>query len=128
AEPDRPVALLLGADGFRGLPTWKDWTALFDLAHFVVAERAGDPLDRDLPPALAAAVARRWRDAPQPLSAAPAGRVLRLRQPLRPESATEIRRRIAAGAPWRTLVPAAVAARIEAAGLYARGGDTVPSL
>ena len=122
--PARPVALLVGADGFRGLPAWKDWRALFELAHFVVAERAGDPLDRDLPAPLAAAAAGRWTDDPADLAAAPAGRVLRLRQPLHPGSATEIRRRIAAGEPWRELVPPAVAARIEAANLYARGGDT----
>ena len=34
-----PVALLLGADSFDALPTWKDWRALFDLAHLVVAGR-----------------------------------------------------------------------------------------
>lgn len=122
--PARPVALLVGADGFRGLPGWKDWRALFGLAHFVVAERAGDPLDRDLPAPLAAEVAGRWTEDPADLAAAPAGRVLRLRQPLHPGSATEIRRRIAAGEPWRDLVPPAVAARIEAAGWYARRGDT----
>ena len=45
-------------------------------------------------------------------------RIESLRQPDRPESATDIRRRIAAGAPWRALVPPAVAAYIDAHGLY----------
>ena len=34
-----PVALLVGADSFAGLPQWKEWEALFGLAHFVVASR-----------------------------------------------------------------------------------------
>ena len=51
-----PIALLVGADSFVGLPTWKCWRELFDLAHFVVASRAGSPLDGDLPPLLAEAV------------------------------------------------------------------------
>ncbi|WP_129135551.1 nicotinate-nucleotide adenylyltransferase [Luteimonas sp. YGD11-2] len=121
--PLRPVALLLGADGFRGLPQWKEWQALFALAHLVVAERACDPLDRDLPAALADAVADRWTADPGDLRATPAGRVLRLRQPLSPESATEVRRRIARGESWQAMVPPAVAARITTDGLYAHGGD-----
>lgn len=126
--PARPVALLLGADGFRGLPGWKEWESLFGLAHFVVAERAGDPLDHGLPAPLAARVEGRWVDDPALLQAAPAGRLLRLRQPLTPESATGVRHRIATGAPWRHLVPEAVAARIEAEGLYAHGGDRATPL
>jgi len=123
AEPQRPVALLLGADGFRGLPGWKEWQALFELTHFVVAERAGDPLDRGLPPALARMLEGRWVEDPAQLHDAPGGRALRLRQPLSPESATEVRRRIAAGQAWRGMVPPAVAARIAADRLYAHGAD-----
>ncbi|WP_243733003.1 nicotinate-nucleotide adenylyltransferase [Luteimonas yindakuii] len=126
--PRRPVALLLGADGFRGLPGWKDWRALLTLAHFVIAERAGDPLDRDLPAALAEQLAGRWTDDPADLQTAPGGRVLRLRQPLSPESATEIRRRIATGRPWQAMVPPAVAARITTDGLYAHGADAAAPL
>src|SRR5690606_4964519 len=29
AEPDTPVALLVGADSFLGLPAWREWEALF---------------------------------------------------------------------------------------------------
>jgi nicotinate-nucleotide adenylyltransferase len=39
-------------------------------------------------------------------------------RPLRRESATEVRLRIAAGRPWRDLLPPGVAAFIESAGLY----------
>jgi nicotinate-nucleotide adenylyltransferase len=48
----------------------------------------------------------------------PAGRVWRLRQPLQGESATAVRALIASGGNWRPLVPAAVAAYIQARGLY----------
>ena len=113
-----PLALLVGADSFLGLPTWKAWEALLDLAHFVVAERAGSPLEAALAPPLAAAVAGRWCQDPAVLRRTPAGRVLRLRQPLHPQSASELRARIGDGRPWRHLVPPAVADHIVARGLY----------
>lgn len=113
-----PLALLLGADSFIGLPTWREWRTLFGFAHFVVAERPGSPLDDELPGELAAEMEGRWRDRVEALAGEPAGCVLRLRQPLQPESATEVRGRIAEGRPWRPLVPDAVAAYITLHGLY----------
>lgn len=121
--PQAPVALLVGADSFIQLPAWKDWRALFGLAHFVVADRPENSLDARLPPELGEIAAGRWADASDDLRAAPAGKLLRLRQPLRPESATRIRQRIADGRPWRDLVPAAVAEYIDRHGLYARGAE-----
>lgn len=120
---DASIALLVGADSFVGLPDWHRWRELFDQAHFVVAERPGSPLDQGLRPELAAALAGRWRDSPSALREAPAGLVFRLRQPLHAESATTIRRRIAAGLGWREMVPAAVAAYIDRHGLYLNGGE-----
>ena len=114
-----PVALLVGADSFLDLPQWREWQALFDLAHFVVAQRPGSPLERGLAPELAALVAGRDAADAAALRAAPAGRVLRLNQPLHAESASEVRQRIAAGQPWQDLVPAPVAVYIERHGLYA---------
>jgi nicotinate-nucleotide adenylyltransferase len=119
---DAPIALLVGADSFAALPTWHEWRGLFDLAHFVVADRPGSPLDQGLAPELEAALAGRWRDAPEALSRAPAGRVLRLRQPLHAESATAIRDRIAAGLPWEDEVRPAVAGYIRRHRLYLNGG------
>lgn len=112
------VALLVGADSFAGLPTWKDWRSLFELAHFVVASRSGSPEGAGLPLELQAMLHGRTAAAPDALRATAAGRVLWLHQPLQPHSATVIRARIAAGEPWRQLVPAAVADYIEAHGLY----------
>jgi nicotinate-nucleotide adenylyltransferase len=114
----RPLAWLVGADSLLGLPHWHRWPALFELAHLVVAERPGSGLDGALDPALAACLVDRWTDAPAALSATPAGRVLRLRQPLHPVSATQVRAQAAAGAPLAGLVPDAVAAFIEEKGLY----------
>jgi nicotinate-nucleotide adenylyltransferase len=120
------VALLVGADSFVGLPGWRQWRELFELAHFVVADRPGVPLEGVLPAPLAEWASARWVEDPQALETAPAGRILRLRQPLQPESASDIRHRIASGQPWRGLVPAAVANYIAAKGLYfTTGADLV---
>lgn len=113
-----PVALLVGADSFASLATWKSWRELFDLTHFVVASRPGNPDHAGLPVELQAMLAGRVVDATGPLLAAPAGRVLWLKQSLQPHSATAIRARIASGEPWRQWVPAAVADYIQAHRLY----------
>jgi nicotinate-nucleotide adenylyltransferase len=122
-----PLALLLGADSFRSLPTWRHWRQLPQLAHLIVAGRGGDDDLAGLPAELAAEAAGRWTEDPADLTGSPAGRIYRLRQPLRPESATAVRQAIAAGDPsWRGQVPAAVAARIDALGLYGAGAGHDP--
>lgn len=121
---DAPVALLVGADSFDALPTWKEWRTLFGLAHFVVAGREGISRDAAGAPAdavLAEAVAGRMAASADALRTAPAGRVFLLRQPLFPHSASEVRARIAAAEPWDALVPAPVASYIRAHGLYGAG-------
>jgi nicotinate-nucleotide adenylyltransferase len=125
---DTPIVLVLGADSFHGLPTWREWRALFTLAHLVVAERAESPLDGALPALLADDLSGRWTDVPEVLLQSPAGHVLRLRQPLHMESASTIRRQVAAGAPWRHAVPEAVADYIQQRGLYRDGAVQAPSL
>jgi nicotinate-nucleotide adenylyltransferase len=122
---DAPIALLVGADSFIGLPTWKAWRALLDATHFVVAERQGNPLGEALPAELAGAMAGRWTDSVDELGQYSSGRVLRLRQPLHAHSATDLRRRIASGLPWRHLGPPRVADYIVANGLY--GAGAVPA-
>ncbi|MFT3756586.1 MAG: nicotinate-nucleotide adenylyltransferase [Pseudoxanthomonas sp.] len=113
-----PLAMLIGADSFIGLPSWRQWRELFELAHIVIAERPGSPLDDGLPPELAAEAAGRWCDDANALAAAPAGGLFCLHQPLHAESATGIRQRIAAGQPWRDGLPPPVAEYITAHGLY----------
>ena len=117
---DAPIALLIGADSFIGLPGWHEWKALFDVTHFVVAPRPGSPLDGQLPKELASMAGGRWAGSPEVLESTPAGRLFLLDTPLQPESASEVRRRIANGQAWLDLVPAAVAGFILGQGLYPR--------
>ena len=125
--PAQPLALLIGADSFIGLPTWRDWRELFQYTHFVVAQRPGSPLDADLPDELAAETESRWVESPSELNQSPAGRVFLLDQPLHTGSASEVRRRIASNGNWQALVPPEVATFILAQGLYsATGGEHSP--
>lgn len=123
-----PVALLIGADSLAGLAQWKDWQALFELAHFVVAARPGVDIDRQLSAPLQAVLDGRWTEAVLDLASAPAGRVLCLRNRLHPGSATDIRARIAAGEPWRERVPAPVAEYIVQHQLYVKRSGSPASL
>ncbi|MBH1569405.1 nicotinate-nucleotide adenylyltransferase [Stenotrophomonas maltophilia] len=116
--PSRPLAWLVGADSLLGLTRWHEWEALFGLAHFVVAERPGSPLQASVDGELGRALEGRWADNEQALFASPAGRSLRLHLPLREESARAVRAQIAAGGPWRALLPPAVADYVAAHGLY----------
>ncbi|MEA9658784.1 nicotinate-nucleotide adenylyltransferase [Xanthomonas campestris pv. raphani] len=116
--PATPVAWLLGADAFVGLPGWHEWTELFGLAHLVIAARPGTALDLADAPVLAQAVQGRWATDARDLLNAPAGRLWRLPHPLRGESASAVRSRIAAGGQWQELVPPAVAAFIAEEGMY----------
>lgn len=118
--PEAPLAWVLGADAFRGLPDWHDWRALLDLAHFVVAVRPGHALDA-LPPALADACAGRWQADPAALGQAPAGRLFRLDMAPHPASATQVRRGLGAETGDGAWLDPAVAAYIAREGLY-RGG------
>ncbi len=113
-----PLAFLIGADSLYGLATWKEPEALLAGAHWVVAERPGSALDEHLPPEVARLVGARWTLNAAALRDSPGGKVLRLRQPLHGESATQLRRRIAAGETWHHLLPLAVSRYIVEHGLY----------
>lgn len=112
------IALLIGADSLVGLPTWRDWRRLSDYAHFIVAERLGSPLDGAMPEELARFIEGRWLPSPGKLTEMPAGGLFRLKHPLQMESASEIRRRMAAGQAWRHMVPPPVADYIAENRLY----------
>ncbi|PFG72930.1 nicotinate-nucleotide adenylyltransferase [Tepidiforma thermophila] len=95
AEGWRELVLVLGSDAAADLPNWRAPERIRELARVVVAEKAGAP--------------------------APAG-FERVDMPRLEVSSTLIRERVRTGRPIRYLVPDAVAAFIEARGLY-RDGD-----
>ena len=119
----RPIVLILGADAFRGLPTWHRWRELVELAHLAVAARPGDPFDAALPDALVPL----WRDrraaSAGELLASPAGRILVVRIVPRDISASAIRASLARGGAdaerVRALLPPAVWDYIAEHRLYA---------
>ena len=119
---DAPFAWLIGADSLRQLHTWSRWRRLFDLAHIVAVQRPDIAIDADALARAAPEVAdeiRLRQLPPQALHGRAAGGFALLPLPeLRPESSTDIRRRIRDGQPWRDRVPPAVAAFIDHHGLY----------
>ena len=131
AGASAPLAWLVGADSLLQLHTWHRWRELFDLAHIVAVQRPDARLDaarlREQAPQVLAQINGRWLP-PDALAEGPAGGfvLLPLAQ-LRPESSSELRRRIAAGEPWREWVPAAVAARIDSLHLYRNPAVILPA-
>ncbi|MCC7144921.1 MAG: nicotinate (nicotinamide) nucleotide adenylyltransferase [Phycisphaeraceae bacterium] len=103
--PQPRLRLLIGSDQLRLFPSWRQYQEIIALAEPLVMVRP--PLNRQ---SLLA-------DLPAPLQAEQwAARLLEL--PALDISATDIRRRVAAGQPINHLVPPAVAAYIAAHGLY----------
>jgi len=121
-EPSRPLALIVGADAFLGLPTWHRWRELFALAHVVVVGRPGVTIEDALPPTLADEWSRRRCLDAAALGQAAAGSVLLQAVTAHPISASAIRAQLAHGADGvaavRGLLPAAVLAYIDRNQLY----------
>lgn len=119
---EAPIAWLIGADSLLQLASWHRWRELFDLAHLLVVDRPGAAVDADAlaqqAPDVHAEIAPRWQS-PGCLAATAHGHIAQVPMPaLRPESSTELRRRIRDGEPWHDWVPPAVAAYIIRHGLY----------
>lgn len=93
-EPGRPFILLLGADAAQLLPRWRENEEVVRLARVAVFARPGHPLPEGA-----------WVHAAVPA-------------PLMEISATDLRRRVAAGRPIRYYVPDAVASYVAERGLY----------
>jgi len=121
--PHVPVVWMIGSDSLFELDTWHRWRELFELAHILAVGRPGARIDEATiaarAPAVHAEIGPRWR-LPAQLHAMPAGGFAELRLAAeRPESSTELRRRIREHDPaWRDWVPPAVATYIAARGLY----------
>ena len=120
--PMRPLALIVGADAFLGLPSWHRWRELFELAHVVVVARPGTALDLSSRTAAASGLGAPPTDDAGALAASAAGAIVV--QPVTPHdiSATSIRSALARGGAGvdsvRRLLPPAVLAYIERNQLY----------
>lgn len=121
--PSRPLVWVIGADSLAQLPGWHRWRELFHFGHVLAVARPGHALDAAIPGDAgdASFLLDRVRE-PRGLLEAPAGGLALLPvDPLRTESSTAVRERIAAGAHWEALVPPPVAAYIDRHRLYAAG-------
>lgn len=112
-----PLAMIVGADAFAGLPGWQRWRELFGLAHIVVASR---PHPAPRPATLEAEIAGRQCREPARLHQQPAGLVLELAPGDWPQSSSDVRQRRADGLTLAGWVPDAVADYIARHGLYRR--------
>jgi nicotinate-nucleotide adenylyltransferase len=112
AAPQDELVFIVGGDMAHSLPAWREPEAILALARLAVAEREG---------MARAEIAERLAG----LDGA-GDRVSFFAMPRIDISSSLVRRRVAAGAPIRYLVPDAVAAHIERRGLYAAypGGST----
>jgi nicotinate-nucleotide adenylyltransferase len=116
-----PLTLIIGADQFFKLDTWRAWRDLFAFAHCAVGERPGYALERErLPSTVAAELAR--REAPPAAIASECfGRIVLFPMTALAISASDLRQRLAAGASVRYLLPPEVLAYIESHTLYREG-------
>jgi nicotinate-nucleotide adenylyltransferase len=103
---DARLFLLMAADSLAQIDSWREPDRLLSLVEWAVAPRPGTPA------ADAAALRQRF--------GAAAKRIHLLEGPSLDVSASEIRRRVAAGRTIRYLVPQAVEEMIAATGLYRR--------
>ena len=112
----RPMALILGADAFRGLEGWHQWPELFDLAHILIMQRPGE--SSDWPQALAAIFKEREAPGIPSLHERHQGLIASIKVTPLAISASQIRCLLRAGKSVRFLTPDSVIERIETWRLY----------
>lgn len=125
-EGNKRVALcfIIGADAFIKLPRWYRWRELFELCHFVIANRPGSvPIANtsSLPDELKDACRDRWITTADELKNAPFGLIFTAPTTLLDISSTRIRNIIASGKSARYLLPEPVLNYIDRHDLYAGG-------
>lgn len=123
--PALSLVWVLGIDSLLQLHTWRDWRRMLALAHILGVERPGTSVEQDWlrsrAPDVHGELSARW-SLPEELAQTAAGRYAALpMRPLRLESASEVRRRVAEDLPWQDMVPAPVARYIQDQRLYRLG-------
>jgi nicotinate-nucleotide adenylyltransferase len=121
--PQRSLCLIVGMDAFLGLPKWRQWRELLELAHLVVAHRPGWRAPSMGP--LGELLVDRGTGRINDLHEARAGCIYIHAVTQLEISSTELRKLIAAGRDPRYLIPDAVRAVIETSGCY-RVPSTTP--
>ena len=118
---DRPLCILMGADAFEGIETWRQWQRLPELAHMVVMARPGWAVPSA--EALPAWARGRLGNDPRELTLTPGGKIYF--QTVTPQdiSATQIRAAIARDEPIEKLLPSTVADYIRRARIYINRGN-----
>ena len=106
-HPDTDLYLVMASDSLAGIDRWREPDRILELASWAVGPRPGSPF-----PSRASLAKRHGRAA---------GRIHLLGGPALDISASEIRRRVAAGRSIRYLVPRAVEDLILERRLYRRG-------
>ena len=101
--PDTEYVFVLGADQALRLETWREPERVVEMARVAIAERGGVSMAE-----VGEVLGRLGAD----------GRVTTFSMPRVDVSSTEVRERVAAGRPYRFLVPGRVADLIERDGLY----------
>jgi nicotinate-nucleotide adenylyltransferase len=116
--PSHEFYFIMGLDSFREISSWKDYPALFDLAHIVVAARPGyvGTLRELLPVAIADRFCYDFDS--QKLKGNTGFSVILVSHTNRDISSTEIRKKVAAQEDSRELIPRAVAEYIKLHSLY----------
>jgi nicotinate-nucleotide adenylyltransferase len=114
--PNTPLCLLVGADAFAGLVSWRAPAEIVALAHLIVLQRPGHELQWDA--ALMQQLGAQRVESATRLRTTPAGMVMPLQVSALDISSSDIRRRMNAGRSIRYLVPDPVLEIITRQGLY----------
>jgi len=122
AQPDVSWHLLVGADAFLGLPSWKQWQTLLELVNLVVMTRPGYDLNESrMAPELRVEWQRRRQPEVGALAAVAQGAIATVDVKTPDLSSTRVRELVKTGGDLGSILHPAVAAHIRTHGLYLPG-------
>jgi nicotinate-nucleotide adenylyltransferase len=122
-QPATSWHLVMGADAFLSLPSWKNWRQLFTLAHIVVVTRPGYVLiEGSMSELLRAEWRNRKVDDPTVLTRSAEGAICCVDLGTDDLSSTQVRHLIKTGVDTSSILHPAVAAYIAERHLYSPGG------